>query len=1452
MRLRLELRHATLTAAVLASGLFSSGLRAQSVRPAGVHPGGELATRVATYQDGAGQSYFAASVQAPADKALLKLLGEGPARLSIVVDTSASQSGSFRADQLTVLRGLLANLRPEDRVQLFAADVTAVPLSEMVSAADESKLREAISRLERRLPLGNTNLAQALQTARGGLVAGPSDQTRSLVYLGDAASIGLVADESKFESLVNRLRSDRISVHGVAIGPTKNVELLATLANQTGGELGVIGDDDSQHAEQIGGRLAAAATLSPIWVERLTLPGGMTVIQDGRLPPLRADRDSLYFGSVAAAADDSLPTAGPIAVVGNTGRGEITLNGEIAIEANHPDFAFLPRLISLATSNDGLLLPTAGSTYLRELVQVMLSRAEELTAAGELALMTGSQRGAEAIADLALENDPHNAAARRLQRRAAGERLVVQNEQDPFGDLFDDTPAETAGEAAAPVAEPVAPQAPPPAPVAPAPNRRDAGAAPAGAAGRVPAPPAPDRGARRMPPPPRDDDLLEQPSGILGDTAAARDRAQGRLKSEVRAQLLDARRRLETNPIGVSGTLKALLVQVENQPDVDPQLRQELAGQVRSAIQSASRREASAIEAEATAAQIAAAATQTELLLQETFRREDQIKTLSNQLNSLIEEGRLRYADAEVIPAIEELAKDTVFSNQALLKTQMLNSATRMLDIRLRRRKNYLDAFALVEEANIPFVDDLPVQYPDAETWRRMSRRRLGKYGSVELLGDGEAERQINLALNEEVSYDFIEETLENAVRLIAEDQGINFRIDEAALRDTTVTLDEPINLTLSGITLRAFIREMIDPFEDLTYDIQNSVLKITSIEKAESKPRAKIYAVGDLTIPPMPPMMGGMMGGMGGGMMGGMGGGMGGMGGGMGGGMMGGMGGMGGGMMGGMMAVPDDVSLANKAAADRPADTATPAVDPASVHRRIEPSGATAPVSFDAWREYFDSLELSDSAAINLHDQRVLATAGYFNKKIARAESAGDQATAKVHFAELRDFVGAAILTGHVQHWMHLSYALALRATDGDRDEIERALLSAVDFADSPEEVLMVADHLRRIGFEASALRLCRDVSAAQPYRREPYMMGIRLAERLDDLDALQWACRGILSQAWPKGAEKFESDARLLARATHQMLVEQGRQDEASRFLSDLQQATAHDLVIRVSWTGDADIDIAVEEPSGTVCHSQQPYSPAGGTFLGDTFPGLESTEEDGMMSETYLCPQGFSGVYQLLIRRVWGNVTSGHVTVDILSDIGRPTQRYIRQQIELTEKDALVKVEVKQGARKAEVAEAQLAHLNDMQQAEMPRFLAQFMGGDAAVMDQFLNDVASMQSIGGRGLGGPFGVPGFGPLGFGVNPAVGFRPEIDVIPEGAMLMTNAVLSADRRYVQVGPMPMFSQILEVNTFNFVDGDTGDAGGIGGGAGGIGGGMGGGMGGLGGGMGGMGGGMGGMGGFGN
>ncbi len=56
----------------------------------------------------------------------------------------------------------------------------------------------------------------------------------------------------------------------------------------------------------------------------------------------------------------------------------------------------------------------------------------------------------------------------------------------------------------------------------------------------------------------------------------------------------------------------------------------------------------------------------------------------------------------------------------------------------------------------------------------------------------------------------------------------------------------------------------------------------------------------------------------------------------------------------------------------------------------------------------------------------------------------------------------------------------------------------------------------------------------------------------------------------------------------------------------------------------------------------------------------------------------------------------------------------------------------------------------------------------------------------------------------VGFG---AVGFTPQITVLPEGVSMTVQAVISADRRYVRLTVIPQFTAITDVQEFSFVSG---------------------------------------------
>ena len=421
----------------------------------------------------------------------------------------------------------------------------------------------------------------------------------------------------------------------------------------------------------------------------------------------------------------------------------------------------------------------------------------------------------------------------------------------------------------------------------------------------------------------------------------------------------------------------------------------------------------------------------------------------------------------------------------------------------------------------------------------------------------------------------------------------------------------------------------------------------------------------------------------------------------------------------------------------------------------------------------------------------------------------------------------------------MHGILGMSLRATGADNDMIERALMSSVDLSQDPDQILTIAKQLSRLGMDERAMQLYRDIATSFPLRPEPYMHALEAAKRMKDQEGIRWACEHILSQAWPE-KQKFVFDKAIRsAKAALYDLERAGDKVAAAEMTDALNEALSRDCIVRVSWTGDADVDLLVQEPSGTVCSLRNKRTTGGGVMLGDSIPNPSEQSEDGM-SETYVCPKGFSGEYQVLVRRIYGDVAAGKVNVEIVTnlttdEVGTTANQHIQQQIDLREKDAVVIFELKDGRREDSIEDHIVANAA-VRHVEVNRSILgqQFdrLADDRVAASNSLADLELLRTRDPRQAARvQAALRGRG--------AVGFMPVIQQFPEGTMMMGQAVISADRRYVRVSMSPFFSRVADVATFNFVTGQGNNqqqgggqqggggvgGGGVGGGGGGFGGG---------------------------
>lgn len=1314
------------------------------------------------FQHADGQRYYALSLSAD-----LPVTTSEPRDVVLLFDTSASQTGMYRDTALAALDACLAALSPHDRVKLVAVDLEPRPLQPQFAAPQGSETQRAVEMLRKDPPLGATNLPLALNRAVE-LFDADRPGNRVLIYIGDGMSMAQFVGKETLGKVVDQLRKNRVAVSSYAIGPARDNQLLAVLANQTGGNLYV--DEEMTWADEATeitvdrataenirrggkiGRQLAEWVRSPVMWVTIEAPSQLATLLPAQCPPMRGDRDAILVGQLADGASGSLTVDAAV----SDGKQTSKLHWTVSISEPQPTYSYLAELVSLAQRDGGLTLPTLGTPGLDETGRMLLARVEALTDLAQQAVSTGDLTGAEQLSDAILVRDPGNLEAESVKRVIKKRRIPVKPmaHQQPAagGELQLVRPAQLTRPAEIVPGDEVVVAAPPV--DGPAPGTVEDG---------------------------RFLEEVERQNRVFAQM----------LQKEVENVIRQARDTMAAEPDQATQQLKLALQNVERAPELIADVRAQLVDRLQSALREVARAAAIKDDLDREREEELAAAREMRLLsdrLQQRMEREEQ---LMDRFNALMDEGRYEEA-IEVAGIVEEVDPNGVVPVVAQVWSNLKRNYELQQVTREARWRGFWDTMYQVELSSVPFPDDPPIVYPPAPFWEELTNRRK-KYASVDLKTQGGAEEKINTALTSPLpvqGLEFLQTPLEEIIQTLRDEYEIEIQVDRPALEDLGIDETQPIDVNLHNISLRSALRLMLKELE-LTYVIADEVLLITTQEEADTRLSVRVYPVADLVLPIITPPpggggLGGQSGGFGGGQSGGFGGGGGGLGGG--GGFGGGGGGFGGG--GGQFSIPDDAATQGGAdtqqdltltKAKREAKPATARPAPAPVITNEKPSRAAAEAapaikideSVDPdkfWSDYF-AQGMRDHAQVR-QAVRDLMRDGRYDHAIA--------------------LVNNALRYGQPQPWMYESLGISMQLSGRPKAEIERAVMSAIDFSTSPEEMLLVARYLSGLGLDRRAVRVYQQVVAADPLLHEAYALALRAAQRAEDLDGIRFATVGILGQAWPVQQMEIENVARRVAKATLAQLQEAGRTEEYEAYRNELNQSLARDCVIRVSWTGDADIDLAVEEPAGTVCSQLQPRTTSGGVSLGDAFAGRGATSEDGL-SEVYVCPRGFGGTYRAQIRRIWGDVPADKVTVDVYLNAGSEGFQHERQQVALENGEAMVMFELPQGRRVEPLAEQQLARAVERRQQLGKAVMAQQFANN-----QQLNSLSDPSIIPNR--------PGFELARralFGRG-AVGFQPVITVLPKGTNFFATGVISADRRYVRITSVPFFSQIGDVTTFTF------------------------------------------------
>jgi len=255
--------------------------------------------------------------------------------------------------------------------------------------------------------------------------------------------------------------------------------------------------------------------------------------------------------------------------------------------------------------------------------------------------------------------------------------------------------------------------------------------------------------------------------------------------------------------------------------------------------------------------------------------------------------------------------------------------------------------------------------------------------------------------------------------------------------------------------------------------------------------------------------------------------------------------------------------------------------------------------------------------------------------------------------FDHTSEFLKANLRQGVVvQPWVYKSLALALRESGGSAEEIERAEVSAADLEPlDANGYLQAARALAEDKRYDRALAFCKQAALLEPNVPFAYADATGYAEQARDAKAMEWAAGNLLKQDWPVRNQQMQTLALQKAESLARLLEKEGKKGEAEQLLQNVHSQRRRDLVVKLAWQGEADLDLQVEEPTGSICSVMQKQTVNGGTLMGDAL--------SNMSSEQYAAAEGFPGEYRIVVHRVWGKPLGGKAQLRIIRQQGTPEQ-------------------------------------------------------------------------------------------------------------------------------------------------------------------------------------------------
>jgi hypothetical protein len=278
------------------------------------------------------------------------------------------------------------------------------------------------------------------------------------------------------------------------------------------------------------------------------------------------------------------------------------------------------------------------------------------------------------------------------------------------------------------------------------------------------------------------------------------------------------------------------------------------------------------------------------------------------------------------------------------------------------------------------------------------------------------------------------------------------------------------------------------------------------------------------------------------------------------------------------------------------------------------------------------------------------------------------------------------------VEPWMYETLSVVIEMNHGPPSEVKTALGWAGYLAkrdENPDAMIRVGDLLllKKIyeitlpgsGGLISPGDLFDSANRRVQHRPEPMLLSIQLAMATKDATRMGSAVEKLLALPWPGFDEAWRTDALKQANLLAKTLGEDGRDEEAKALVARLPEASARDVFARLTWIGDAGVELSVLEPLGATASYLHLRTVFGGAIVKSVY-GAKNGEC------IYSCPRGFDGDYTIKLNVIYNDEKKPvtQALLEIITHEGTPEEKAEKKVISLS-KSAPVVVTLKGGRRK-----------------------------------------------------------------------------------------------------------------------------------------------------------------------